>query len=340
MDRLHSMRVFSRVIEQGSFAGAARELNLSPAVVTRLVADLEEHLGARLINRTTRRLALTDTGELYLERVRHILTEVAEAETLATAATAEPRGHLRVLCSPAFAVHQIAKHLPAFRAAYPRVTLELSVPGPVETVDENFDVSIITEGRRALDGSFIARRLARSEVILCAAPEYLDGHGRPQHPNDLLAHENMVPPFLRELTFHAGPGGGDEPPGEAVTLVPTRSALSTIHTDTMYAAALAGLGITGLPSFVAEDALLEHALERVLPHWHLMTMTLYAGMPTRKHVPARTRAFVDYLVKTFGGADHDPWLLAAGCETRRLPGRESAQETEQDSAQASLGFAA
>ena len=336
MDRLHSMRVFSRVIEQGSFAGAARELNLSPAVVTRLVADLEEHLGARLINRTTRRLSLTDTGELYLERVRHILTEVEEAEALATAATAEPRGHLRVLCSPAFAVHQIAKHLPAFRAAYPRVTLELSVPGPVEAVDENFDVSILTEGRRPLDGSFIARRLARSEVVLCASPEYLDRRGRPQHPDDLLGHENMVPPFLRELTFHAGPGGAGEPAAESVTLAPSRSALTTIHTDTMYAAALAGLGITGLPSFVAEDALLEHALERVLPHWHLLTTTLYAGMPTRKHVPARTRVFVDYLVKTFGGEDRDPWLLAAGCETQRLPGREPVQ----DSRQGSLAFLA
>ena len=316
MDRLHSMRVFARVVEQGSFASAARELNLSPAVVTRLVADLEEHLGTRLINRTTRRLSLTDTGELYLERVRHILTEVEEAEALATAATTEPRGHLRVLCPPAFAVHQIAKHLPKFRALYPRVTLELSVPGPVETVDENFDVSIVVEGRRPLDGSFVARRLARSEVILCAAPEYLDKHGRPQHPKELVHYDSMVPPFLRELTLHAGAQVEDEAAGESFTIVPTRSALSTIHTDTMYAAALAGLGLTGLPSFVAEDALLENALERVLPQWHLFTTTLYAGMPTRKHVPARTRVFVDFLVKTFGGEDRDPWLLAAGCETQ------------------------
>lgn len=310
------MRVFARVVERGSFASAARELNLSPAVVTRLVADLEEHLGTRLINRTTRRLSLTDTGELYLERVRHILTEVEEAEALASAATTEPRGHLRVLCPPAFAVHQIAKHLPKFRALYPRVTLELSVPGPVETVDENFDVSIITEGRRPLDGSFVARRLARSEVILCAAPEYLDKHGRPQHPKDLVHYDSMVPPFLRELTFYAGTLGNDEVAAESFTLVPTRSALSTIHTDTMYAAALAGLGLTGLPSFVAEDALLENALERVLPQWHLFTTTLYAGMPTRKHVPARTRVFVDFLVNTFGGGERDPWLLAAGCETQ------------------------
>ena len=322
MDRLHSMRVFSRVIEQASFAGAARELNLSPAVVTRLVADLEEHLGARLINRTTRRLSLTDTGELYLERVRHILTEVDEAEALATAATSEPRGHLRVLCPPAFAVHQIAKHLPKFRAQFPRVTLELSVPGVVETVDENFDVTILTEGRRPLDGSFVARRLARSEVIACASPEYLDLRGRPQHPSELVDHDSMVPSFLREVVWHRGPWGDDDPQGESVTLVPRHSALSTVHTDTMYAAALAGLGITGLPSFVAEDALLENALERVLPQWHLLTTTLYAGMPTRKHVPARTRAFVDFLVATFGGEDRDPWLIAAGCATP-VPGKQA-----------------
>jgi len=327
MDRLHSMRVFSRVVDEGSFARAARELNLSPAVVTRLVADLEEHLGSRLINRTTRRLSLTDTGELYLERVRHILTEVEEAEALATASTAEPRGHLRVLCPPAFAVHQIAKHLPKFRALYPKVSLELSVPGPVETVDENFDVSILTEGRRPLDGNFIARRLARSEVVLCASPEYLDRRGRPQHPKDMDGHETMVPPFLRELTFFTGARGDDEPPGESVTLMPKRTGLSTIHTDTMYAAALAGLGITGLPSFVAEDALMENALERVLPQWHLFTTTLYAGMPTRKHVPARTRVFVDFLVKTFGGEDRDPWLLAAGCETQPRSKRGSPVQT-------------
>jgi len=326
MDRLHSMRVFSRVIDAGSFAAAARELNLSPAVVTRLIADLEEHLGARLINRTTRRLSLTDTGELYLERVRHVLTEVEEAEALASAATAEPRGHLRVLAPPAFAVHQIAKHLPRFRELYPRVSIELSAPGPIEAVDENFDVTILVEGRRPLDGSFIARRLARSEVIACASPEYLDKRGRPQHPSELSQHDAMLPSFIREVTWYRGHWGDDEPGGESITLTPARPALSTSHTDTMYAAALAGLGITGLPSFVAEDALLEHALERVLPQWHLRSNTLYAGMPTRKHVPARTRAFVDFLVQTFGGEDRDPWLIAAGCETQ-LAGKQASKST-------------
>ncbi|HJV62679.1 MAG TPA: LysR family transcriptional regulator [Albitalea sp.] len=317
MDRLHSMRVFCRVIDSGSFAAAAREMNLSPAVVTRLVADLEEHLGARLINRTTRRLALTDIGESYLERTRQILTEVEEAEALASTASSEPRGHLRILAPPHFAVHQLAKRLPKFHKQFPKITIELSTPGPVETVDENFDVSLISIGRHPLDGDFVARRLARSEVITCASPEYLQRNGRPTHPNDLVLHEAMLPTFLREITFSQGNWGDDEPAGESVTLVPHRPVLGTTHTDMLYAAALHGLGIAGLPSFVVEDALLENALERVLPHWHVMTITVYAAMPTRKHVPARTRAFVDFLVEEFGGEDRDPWLSAAGCETQR-----------------------
>ena len=312
MDRLNSMRVFTKVIDAGSFAGAARELNLSPAVVTRLVADLEEHLGTRLINRTTRSLALTETGGAYLERVRQILTEVDEAEAFATAATAEPRGHLRVISPPAFAVHQIAKHLPKFREQYPLVSIELVVPGPVETVDENFDISIVIVTGQPLDGDFVARRLARSEIIACAAPEYLDRTGRPKHPNELPQHESMTPTFLREIVFHRYVRGQAEPV-ESVSLPTTRSGLSTTHIDTLYASALAGLGIAGLPSFVAEYALMEHALERVVPEWRIATQTIYAAMPTRKYVPARTRAFVDFLVATFGGIDRDPWLAAAGC---------------------------
>ncbi len=309
MDRLHSMRVFARVIDSGSFAGAARELGLSPAVVTRLVADLEEHLGARLINRTTRRLALTDIGESYLERVRAILAEVEEAEALASNAASEPRGHLRVLATPAFAVHQLAKHLARFHALYPKVTIELSAPGPVETVDEAYDVSLLSITGRPLDGDFVARRLACAEVIVCASPAYLDRKGRPKHPRDLAGFDTMMPSSMREVTFTGGPGG------EACTLVPSRPVLATTHVDTMYAAARHGLGIAGLPSFVVEEALRAGVLERVLPQWKLFSATLYAAMPTRKHVPARTRVFVDFLAQTFGGEDRDPWLVAAGCET-------------------------
>jgi DNA-binding transcriptional LysR family regulator len=223
---------------------------------------------------------------------------------------------LRVLSPPALAVHQLAKHLPKFRAEYPKVSLELSVPGPVETVDENFDVTLIQVTRPLVEGEFVARLLAHSEVIICASPEYLDRRGRPLHPSDMPQHEVMLPPSVREITLQRGRLDVDEPGGETVSYTPMRSALSTGHIDTTYAAALAGLGVAGLPSFVIEDALLEHALERVLPEWHVLTSSIYAAMPTRKHVPARTRAFIDFLIKVFGGKAEDPWLLAAGCQTR------------------------
>ncbi len=313
MDQLRAIKVFVRVIDEGSFAGAARALDLAPAVVTRLVAELEEHLGTRLLNRTTRRLSLTEIGDAYLERARRILADVEEAAALAASATQEVRGLLRVLSPPAIAVHQLAKHLPKFHREYPLVTLEITSPGPVETVDDSFDLTIFLT-REVPDGDFIARRLARSEFIMCASPEYLDQRGRPQHPHDLKQHDALLPPtaaLMRGLTLQRGDGS------EEITLpiVPSRAALSTTHMDTNYAAALHGLGVAGLPSFMVEDALLEQALERVMPQWRLFGTTLWAGMPTRKYVPARTRAFLDFLVQVFGGEDRDPWLVAAGCAT-------------------------
>ena len=314
MDQLRAMRVFSRVIDAGGFARAASAMDIAPAVATRLVAELEEHLGARLINRTTRRLALTDVGEEYLERVRSILSEVDDAEAVAGIATAEARGRLSVLVPPGFAVHQLAKHLPRFRALHPKVSLELTVSPSVDAPDENHDVTIIVQRVKPIEGAFIARRIATAEVVLCATPEYLEQHGRPKHPRDLANHDTLmpIPPSeQRELTFTPAWGGGDPEVVELKKLPP----LMTTHSDMLYAAALAGLGIAGLPSLICEDALMEHALERVLPQWHMQTLTLFAAMPTRKHVPMRTRAFVDFLVDTFGRSERDPWLAAAGCES-------------------------
>ena len=319
MDQLRAMKVFARVVDEGGFAKAARALDMAPPVVTRMVAELEAHLGARLLNRTTRHISLTEVGEHYLEKVRQILVGVEESDALASESTKEPRGHLRVLCPPALAVHQLAKHLPRFQAQYPEVTLELTSPGPVESVHDGFDVTLFAS-REAPDGDFIARRLARTEVVVCASPQYLDRHGRPAHPRELIDHQAIIPPLASAqhgLDFYRGPWGDDEAGGERFTLSTSRHPLlSTTHIDTMYAAALAGLGVSGLPSYVIEDALLENALERVLPQWRMFHVTLWAGMPTRRHLPARTRAFVDFLLQTFGGEDRDPWLAAAGCETR------------------------
>jgi DNA-binding transcriptional LysR family regulator len=307
MDRLHAMRVFARVIDAGSFAGAARALNLSPAAITRLVAELERHLGTRLVNRTTRRLALTEAGEAYLAHVRRILKDIEAAEAQAGLASSVVRGELKLLVPPAIAVHHLAPHLPAFHAQHPHVTVQLDAPGPVNTVDPQYDVTILTSVE-PLSGDFIARPLAHSEVILCASPAYLDRRGRPAHPSALAEHAAMVPPFLRELVFTPRDGQG-----APVTLASTEAALRTTHTDTMYAAAVAGLGIAGLPSFLAGAALVERRLEQVLPDWRLFSTTIYAGMPTREHLPRRTRAFVDFLVETFGGEAGrvDPWLRAA-----------------------------
>jgi DNA-binding transcriptional LysR family regulator len=320
MDQLRAMKVFARVVDEGGFARAARALDIAPPVATRLVAELENHLGARLLNRTTRSLALTDVGEQYLDKVRSILSDIEESEALASAATKVPRGHLRVLCPPAVAVHQLAKHLPRFQAEYPEVTLEIASPGPVATVDENYDVTLFSS-RDQPDGDFIARRLARTEVVVCASPAYLGRRGRPQHPRDLVAHEAVMPPVSAlqgGLVFYSdsGAAGTAEAGAESYTVVPSgHPALATTHIDTLLAAALAGLGIAGLPSYVIGDALLEHALERVLPQWRMFNVTLWAGMPSRRHLPVRTRAFLDFLLQIFGGEDRDPWLAAAGCET-------------------------
>ena len=246
-------------------------------------------------------------------RAMRVLTQVADAGSFAAAARA---------LDMALAVHQLAKHLGAFRRQYPQVTVELHSPGPVEAMDPAFDLTILSSRGPLPDGDFIARRLARTEVVLCASPEYLDARGRPEHPRDLEQHDTLLPPISelqRGITFFTGATGAAGPgdaPSESVTLIPQRPVLSTSHIDTTYAGALHGLGIAGLPSFVLEDALLEHALERVLPAWRLFSL----AMPSRKHLPARTRVFLDFLIDLFGGEDSDPWLLAAGCETRPWAG--------------------
>lgn len=309
MDQLRALRVFTRVIDEGSLAAAARALDLAPAVVTRVLAELERHLGARLLHRSSRRLALTDAGAAYLARARHILADVDDADAAAGASTGQARGSLRVLCPPAFAVHQLAPRLPAFRARHPQVALDLAAAGPVEAADEHFDVTIVSLGAQPLQGDFVAHRLACSTFVVCAAPDYLRRRGRPVHPDELLQHDALLPAvsaLRQELVLHRRRTAA----GEArVARIPTPPpALASSHIDTLLAAALAGLGVAGLPSFVVERALRDGRLERVLPQWQGSSLTLYATLPSRRHLPARTRAFVDFLIEAFGGEAHDPWL--------------------------------
>jgi DNA-binding transcriptional LysR family regulator len=311
MDQLRALRVFTQVIAQGSFAGAARVLDLAPAVVTRAVSDLEDHLGARLLNRTTRKLALTEVGEEYFERAKRVLTDLDDADALAGTVSKAPSGTLRILCPPAFASHQLVRHLPDFRRRFPGIQFELLAVGPVEVADENFDVSILSIGQQSLQGDFVVRSIAASTFVLCASPAYLQGCLQLQEPEDLLEHDALMPDVAaarRELTLFRHAGGTTGAARRILKLGPRAPALATAQLEVLYSAALNGIGVAGLPTFIAAEALRDGRLVRVLPDWHGGTLQLYAAMPTRKHVPTRTRVFMDFLVETFGGEDHDPWL--------------------------------
>jgi len=312
MDQLRALRVFDKVVASGSFAAAARSLDMTPPVVTRLLAELEAHLGVRLLNRTTRRVALTPTGDAYLESARRVLADLDDADALAGTSSRQPRGLLRILCPPAFAVHQLALHLPRFRALYPQVALEVSAMGPVDVADDQHDVSIVSVGQQVLQGNFVARQLAQSTFVLCASPAYLNRRGRPGAPEDLLAHDGLLPAvsaLRRQLTLYRDDPVGSEGPSPRVVHLPLpRAAVSSAHIEFLLAGAITGLGIAGLPSFAASACLRDGRLERVLPQWRSGALTLYAAMPTRRQVPLRTRLFFDFLVQTFGGSDRDPWL--------------------------------
>jgi DNA-binding transcriptional LysR family regulator len=313
MDQLRALRIFAQVIAEGSFAGAARVLDLAPAVVTRTVSDLEDHLGVRLLNRTTRKLALTEVGQAYLERVKRILADLEDADALTGVVNKTPSGTLRILCPPAFAIHQLVRHLPVFRQRYPGIQLKLLAAGSVETADENFDISILSIGQQALQGDFVIRPLAASTFVLCASAAYLQRCGQPQQPEDLLQHDGLLPDVAavrRELTLFREAHGTVDAAQHILKVSLRPPAISTAQLDVLYAASLNGMGVTGLPTFMVADALRDGRLVRVLPQWHGGSLQLYAAMPTRKHVPVRTRAFMDFLAETFGGNENDPWLAS------------------------------
>ncbi|UUX95986.1 LysR family transcriptional regulator [Aquabacterium sp. J223] len=310
MDRLHSMRVFARVVELGSFAAAARDMGLSPAVVTRLVADLEQHLGARLINRTTRRLALTEAGADYLQRVQDVLDRIEEAENVARDAGTELAGTIRLATGASFAAHALAPVLRGFLQRYPKVVVDLHAFGSLLTTPEDeFDLTILV-GPLPPQADFVARRLASTEIVACASPQYLASHpaGPPRHPDDLQRHESVVPVLAgvpREWRFERRDGGG---PPVMVTLT---GRLRVHHADVVLASAVAGAGIANLPSYVAAPALASGQLQWVLSGWRQPSVGVWAGLPTRRYLPLRIRVLVDWLVQAYGGEEADPWLKAS-----------------------------
>ena len=294
MDRLMSMRVFDRVVQEGGFAAAARALDMSPPVVTRLVADLEEHLGARLLQRTTRRLSLTEAGQHYLGRVRNILQDIEEADAVARAHTQELSGLLRIHAPPVLASYVVAPLLAGFRQRYPRIEVDIDVETVSEPPVEDFDVTLLDTDDR-FDADIVARKVIESEAILVAAPDYVKRRGQPQSPQDLLQHDCLrlrVPGGRTRVLQMWCPEQADVP-----TEVDIQPVLLANHTDSLLRAALDGAGITSVAMDMVAPYLTRGELVRVLAPWITGRLSMYAAVPTRKFMPQRTRVFLDFLVE-------------------------------------------
>jgi DNA-binding transcriptional LysR family regulator len=294
MDRLQSMRVFQRVIDEGGFAAAARALDMSPAVVTRLVADLEEHLGTRLVHRSTRKVSLSEAGEAYLARVRAILQDIDEADALANLHTQELAGELHVLATPVLATYLLAPLLAGFRAKYPKISLHIQVESFEEPSVEEHDVTLFAADE-AYDGTIVARKIASTHGILVAAPSYLQRKGIPSTPDDLAAHDclELKGSIARHKRWHLR---NQANPHEAVDLNLT-PVISSNHIETLIAATLDGVGITPCTVELVGPLLATGELVRVLAPWVAGQLHLYAALPSRQYLPRRTRVFLDYLTE-------------------------------------------
>jgi len=294
MDRLQSMRVFQQVVDEGGFAAAARKLDLTPAAVTRLVSDLEKHLGVRLLQRTTRRLALTPAGEVYLNRLRSILGDIDEADAMAHAHSREMSGTVRVLALPVVATHIIAPAIADFQRQYPEIVLELHVQDVVEPNVEDFDLTVLN-GVAAVPSSAIVRTIVESQAVFCAAPAYLERFGEPTSPEELGAHRclRLRSPGTRLRTMTL-----IDPTRKDRTLqVELPVVVHANHTDTLLRATLHGAGISSQPVDLIAPLLKSGQLQRVLAPWITNRLSLVVALPSRKYMPARTRAFLDHLVE-------------------------------------------
>lgn len=293
MDRLQSMAVFLRVAELGSFSGAAEQLRLSKSAVSKHVTALEERLGVRLINRTTRRLALTEVGQTYRDYCARIVQEVEEAERAASRQGVEPRGRLKVNAPMTFGFLRLAPLLPGFLARHPAVTVELTLNDRfVDLIEEGYDVAVRI-GELA-DSSLTARRLATARFVCAAAGTYLARAGRPERPEDLARHNCLVYTGRRppdEWRF-ARDGG--------TVAVKVAGNLQANNGDALRAAAAGGLGVVYQPDFILAADLEDGRLERLLPDWTTPELPVHAVFPPQRHAFARLRVFLDFLAERLG----------------------------------------
>jgi DNA-binding transcriptional LysR family regulator len=298
MDRLRAMEVFVEVVRKNGFARAAAALDTSPANVTRIVADLEAHLGTRLLNRSSRKMSLTDSGEALYRRAKSIVDDMAEVEAIA-ASSLQPRGLLRVNVPVSFGIRHLAPLWPRFMAQYPQVELDVAlVDRVVDIVEEGYDLAV----RISRQGSIAhaARKLATSHNVCCAAPAYLERHGTPRVPADLLEHQCIGYSYAASGDeWHFSDDSG------AAHAVKVRCALRTNNGDTGRAAALAGLGVVCHPTFLVGADLRAGRMVALLPGFHLPDIDVLAVYPSRRQLSAKVRAMIDFLAAELSGTA--PW---------------------------------
>jgi len=292
MDRLTTLDLFVRIVESGSFAAGAEQLGLSRALASRAILDLEARLGTRLLNRTTRRLSLTEAGAAFYRRAQRITADVAEAEEEAAALHARPRGLLRVNAPMSFGVLHVAPALAVYLDRYPEVSVDLTLNDRVvDLLEDGYDLAIRI-GRLA-DSSLIARRLAPCRILLCAAPFYLATHGTPEHPSDLARHRCIAYAYGANRDEWVLTG----PEGEVRVRVSAR--LQINNGDAIQAAIREGYGIARQPDFIAAPELAAGRLVQVLPDWRLPELGIHAVYPPARTLSAKVRSFVDFLAERF-----------------------------------------
>ncbi|MEJ2124047.1 MAG: LysR family transcriptional regulator [Alphaproteobacteria bacterium] len=285
------LEIFVRVADAGNMSAAGREMGLSPAVVSKRISHMEERLGVRLFQRTTRQLKLTETGTGFYDRVVNILSDIADAEAFVSQLNDKVAGTLRVTAPAGFARMHVTPHLAAFMRQYPGLTIDMHLTDSiVDIVGEGIDVAIrIAELN---DSSLVARKLAPSHRVICASPSYLEWHGVPRTYMDLSKHNCLAPSYYQ--TWHLkGP--------EGVVSVKTSGNLRTDSGDVIREAVLAGLGIGLCPTWSVADDLRNGRLQVLLPEYSDASgIAIHAVYPCRQFVPAKLRSFVDFLAQRFG----------------------------------------
>jgi DNA-binding transcriptional LysR family regulator len=287
MDALTSLRVFREVVEAGSFVKAAERLDMSTAMTSKHVANLERQLGVRLLNRTTRHLSLTEAGSVYYEQSREALDILQAAEAAVGAQTAEPKGVLKVTAPGWFANRRFADLLVAYQARYPGVLVDLRLENRfVDLVEEGYDMALRATSEPS--PSLIVRPLCTMPFVLAGSRAYLERHGEPRHPDDLARHRMVLPTYTNiESVTLSGPDG-------AVT-VKNQAVLKTNDTSMALQLVKAGIGLAYFPLWIVEAELASGALVRVLPSHAAFAPAVYAVYTSRKYMTTKVRTFIDFL---------------------------------------------